>query len=413
MCSPLDPLSCVDAIVQGVTDGVAAGATSVVNGALGAVTDMLHEAIKAMALVLAGWLLAPSTQLCDMTSATWMQTCATSSGPAAMLRGWMLPLTVLITVAGIIWQAILMAVTRKGEPLLVILKGLASVVLWGAIGLVGTQLALRAGDAYAYWILQQAIFGDSLNPVDDVGKALAGMSVGASAIGAMAMWLLLLPFLLVTVAQIILMIFREGAVIILAGQLQLAAAGGFTRITSGWLGRVTGWMLALLAYKYVAASVYAVAFALMGDGLRNILMGLAVMLMCVIAMPALMRLFNWTVGTLGSSGGGLGVLASATAAGLHGAATMGGLGGYGPGQHARYLDEHGPGAGPAGGAAPNPGGSSGSLGGGGVAGTGAAATAAGGAAAGVATAGASVLAEQAVDTLRRAAGAAGDAMAGQ
>ena len=90
------------------------------------------------------------------------------------------------------------------------------------------------------------------------------MSAGESYTAVLVLLLLQIPFLLVTLVQIILMIFREGAVVVLAGQLQLAAAGGFTRLTSGWLAKVTGWMLALIAYKPVAASIYAVAFALHG-----------------------------------------------------------------------------------------------------------------------------------------------------
>ena len=84
-----------------------------------------------------------------------------------------------------------------------------------------------------------------------------------------------MPSLFVTVVQIILMMFRKGAVVILAGQLQLAAAGAFTRLTCGWLAKVIGWMLALIAYKPIAASFYAVAFMLLGDGMCNLVMGLA------------------------------------------------------------------------------------------------------------------------------------------
>ena len=444
MCSPLDPLSCVDAIAGGVGTAVEDAATRAVTSGLAAITDQLHLAIKALAVTLAGWIVVPSTPVCDTSHSGWMQTCDEDVSPAAMLRGWVLPLTVLVTVIGVMWQGVVMTISRRGEPLLVIVKGLAAVVLWGAVGLVGTQLALRAGDAYAFWVLKRAIFGDSLNPTEDVGEALASMAAHTSYLGVIALLLLQVPFLLVTVAQIILMVFREGAVVILAGQLQLAAAGGLTRFTSGWLPRVAGWMLALLAYKPAAATVYAVAFALLGDGGRNIVMGLAVMVMAVVALPALLRLFTWTVGSVGSShGAGLGLLASATAAGLHGAATIRGLGGYGPGEHARYLDSHGPssgspsggsysGLGPTGRIMPPPPGpigtaslatsspatssSTGSSGSSGMSVAGAAGAGATGAAAGAA-AGAALAVQQKVDEAReriqRSAGAAGDAMHGE
>src|SRR6476620_7472251 len=145
--------------------------------------------------------------------------------------------------------------------------------------------------------------------------------------------------LFMTRAQIILMIFQEGSVVILAGLLQLAAAGTFTRLTSGWLPRITGWMLALVCYKPIAASVYATAFALMGaDGMRNSLMGLAVMILALFAMPALMKFFNWTTGTLTQASSTLGMLGSAAAASVHAASSLRGMGGYRPSDHATYMD---------------------------------------------------------------------------
>ena len=454
MCSPLDPLSCADAIRRGLSDPATEVVTGVVNNSLAAIlsglSEQLHAGIEFLSIMLAGWILVPSTPVCPTTTADWVSACATASSPAAQVRGWLLPVTALLAVIGIVWQGITMAITRKGEPLLTVLKGLFATALWGVVGIAGTQLALRAGDGYAYWILKQAIFGDSLNPTEDLGSAIASMSAGQSYTAVLVLILLQVPFLFVTAAQIILMVFREGAVVILAGQLQLAAAGGFTRLGSGWLAKVAGWMLALIAYKPIAATIYAVAFALMGDGIRNLLMGLAVMIMAIIAMPALMRFFNWTVGAIAAGGNSLGMLGTSLAAGLHGASAMRGLGGHGAAEHARWLDSYG--LGPAGGATgfgpdgggpvtppPGPSGSGATVGvtsaasnsatagagaSGAAAGSAATASAGAGAAAGMAagtaagaTGGAALAATVAVDaaqqTVHRAAGAAGDAMSGR
>jgi hypothetical protein len=448
MCSPFDPLSCPAALAQGIQDKAADAITNLVTNnlttLLSGLTDQLHTGIKFLAIMLAGWILVPSTQACPDNAAGWMAACASGTSPAAQVRGWMLPITALVAVLGILWQAITMVITRKGEPLLTVLKGLFSVALWGVVGIAGTQLALRAGDSYSYWILQQAIFGDSLNPTNDLGEALASMSAGESYTAVLVLLLLQVPFFLVTLMQILLMIFREGAVVVLAGQLQLAAAGAFSKLTSGWLAKVTGWMLALLAYKPVAASIYAVAFALMGDGIRNLVMGLAVMIMALIAMPALMKMFNWSVGAIGNGNtNSLGMLGTSLAAGMHGASAMRGLGGHGATEHARWLDTHGPGAGPGtdsptgagpGGGGPGGGGgplgaapaSASSAGSGSMgaasssAGSASASSAAGSAAAGAATGGATLAADAAMqaaqkakDQVYRAADAAGGAMGGK
>ena len=340
MCSPFDPLSCADAIGKGIQAGwdlftgsgiKDAVASSAFEALFGWIADGLRAGVKSLAILLAGWILVPSINV-DIPDS-----------PAAQLRAWMLPLTVLIATAGIVWQGITMAITRKGEPMLQAVRGAWNTALWGAVGIAATQAALRAGDSYATWILQRSIIGESANPVDTLGTKIADMAVPEAGIALIVLVLLLPIILLVTLAQILLMIFREGSVVILAGMLQLAAAGSFTRATSGWLHKVLPWMLALVAYKPVAATVYATGFALMGStGTRNFVMGLAVMLLAIVAMPALMKFFNWTVGSLGTGGGGLGMLGAAVAAGVHAGASLRGVGGYTATDHARYLDSHGP-----------------------------------------------------------------------
>src|SRR6266511_1186391 len=357
MCSPFDPLSCGDAISKGIGrawdafTGAAGGvagqvAQSGFEALFGWMADGLQAGVKSLAILLAGWILVPSTEVCPGSSSrtgNWVAQCAHSASPAAQLRGWTLPLTVLIAVAGITWQGITMAVTRKGEPLLQAIRGTWNTALWGAVGIAATQLALRAGDDYSFWILKQAIFGDSPNPVDTMGSKIGDMAAPEAGIALIVLILLDIPILFGTLLQILLMIFREGSVVILAGMLQLAAAGTFTRATSGWLQKVLAWMLALVAYKPIAATVYATGFLLMGaSGMRNFVMGLAVMALSIIAMPALMKFFNWTVGSVGGGGGGPGMLGAAGAAGMHAAASLRGVGGYSAADHSRYMEQHGP-----------------------------------------------------------------------
>jgi hypothetical protein len=427
MCSPLDPFGCLSNIASG---GVTGMASTAMNTALSGLNEALQGGIKAMMTTLAGWLLVPSTQLCPgagQAGTDWMATC--DSSPAAQLQAWTLPITILVATLGLLWQAVMLTISRKGEPLLQALRGLGTVALWSAVGIVGTQLALRASDDYTFWILKQAVFGDSADPTDTLGTALANLAPTESYNTLILLIVFSIPILFITVAQIILMIFREGSVVILAGLLQLGAAGSFTRLTSGWMSKLTGWMLALIAYKPIAATVYATAFALMGaDGLRNSIMGLAVLLLAIIAMPATMKLFNWTTGSLTQSPSTLGMLGTAGAAGMHAASSMRGVGGYHVGDHAEYMAQHGPGA-PLGGEAARssmasmlaaPTGSAGAAAAGTAAGgasASAATAAAGSAAAGAATGGVTLAAQAAADTARQTAdrvvGAAGDAMQGQ
>src|SRR5690242_2943556 len=103
MCSPLDPIGCVgDVVEHGGVNGIASTA---VDTALSGVNEALHAGIKAMMTVLAGWLLVPSTKLCPgagRPGTGWMATC--DSSPAAQLRGWTLPITILVATLGLLWQ---------------------------------------------------------------------------------------------------------------------------------------------------------------------------------------------------------------------------------------------------------------------------------------------------------------------
>jgi hypothetical protein len=148
--------------------------------------------------------------------------------------------------------------------------------------------------------------------------------------------------IIITAIQAVLMLFREGALVILAGLLPLAAAGMMAPGTRTWFRRVTGWMLALIFYKPTAAAVYATAFSMIGagKGASTILVGFAMVFLSLLALPVLMRLFSWTTGQVADSAGGGGFLQTA----LSGAVAIGALrgsaggsGGTGAVEQARLM----------------------------------------------------------------------------
>ena len=161
--------------------------------------------------------------------------------------------------------------------------------------------------------------------------------------------------IIISAIQAVLMLFRQGALVVLAGVLPLAAAGMLTPATRRWFPRVTGWMLALIFYKPAAAAVYATAFTMIGTGKdpRTVLMGFTMVFLSLLALPVLMRFFTWTTGHVADASGGGGFLQTA----LQGAVAVGalrgmsgGAGGSGPVEQARMVSARlGPaGSGPAG-----------------------------------------------------------------
>ncbi|MCI2238110.1 hypothetical protein MN205_06345 [Kineococcus sp. TRM81007] len=235
-----------------------------------------------------------------------------AGSPAVQLREYVWWLAIAVAAGSAIWQGVRMAATRRAEPLLDVGRGLVTLALWAGIGITGPALALQAGDAFSVYVLDKAASGR----IADRLVQLASLT-GVNSAGAVI--LLGLIAMLAGLVQAVLMIFREGAVVVLAGTLVLAAAGNATQFGRPWLMKLLGWMLALVCFKPVAALVYATALVMTGEGTdpRTVIVGLTMMVLAVAALPVLMKLFSWATGSAGHSGS----LAGAAASGLGATAT--------------------------------------------------------------------------------------------
>jgi hypothetical protein len=358
-CGPLDPIACIPIITSPISSIGGSVAGTVLDGVLSGLSSAIGDGIKTMVALLSSWILVPSNPVCPVAvpsgsgvvSGSWVTQCQQAASPAATLNGYVLPITILVAILGVIWQGILMAVTRKGEPLLQVIRGIWSVALWGAVGIAGTQLALRASDSFADWIIGSALSNGNPGPGNETFTAgLTVLLVAALPALPIIEILVGIVIIIVVLVQIILMIFRDAAIAILAGMLQLAAAGSFTQATSPWRPKITGWLAALIAYKPMAALCYATGLAFMSDhsSTSNFLIGIAVLALSVVALPALMKFFNWTVGAV-QSGSSLGMFGAGAAAGLHAASSMRGLGGNSAVDHGQFMADNGPGSKPGGG----------------------------------------------------------------
>lgn len=326
-CQPLVPATCV-------VDGAGSAIGGAVSSTLGnTFADSMRDG---------------ATWVIKTTIAWWIEVPAIDLGrtPVDAIRGYVLWLAIVVSVVGVMWQAILLMLSRRPEPLLNVGRGLFYVALWSSIGVVGPAAALRAGDAFSVWVLDSAAGGQATDRLVALASLSAIQSPGAVTILGLLM-------MLAGLVQAILMLFREGAVVILSGVVVLAAAGSFTNATRPWLPRVLGWMLALITYKPAAALVYAAALALTGQGddPRTVVVGLTMMLLAIIALPVLMKFFTWTTGAATSGGGGgLAALAAGSAAAIHARAAFESTpshGGAAATQAAAVRGDLGPASGPA------------------------------------------------------------------
>lgn len=282
-----------------------------------------------------GWLISK-------TASWWVETPSPdleAESAVGHLQLLVQPLTVAVAMMGMLVVAARMALSHKANPLIDAGRGLVVLAAVTAIGALVPNLLLQWGDEWCDWVLSASSQGDFAQRMTKIVTFPSGTP-------AALVLVLCLFALLIGLLQAILLLFRGGALVILAGLLPLAAAGMLAASTKSWFPRVAGWMLALIFYKPAAAAVYATAFTLVGEGqdLHALLMGFAMMLISLVAFPVLLKFFTWTTGGTESSSGGVlsALIGSASAIGALRAygATSGGSGGSGSaGEHADYINQ--------------------------------------------------------------------------
>ena len=335
MCNPLTSAACVAQIAAGSLGNIVPGGGVVPGGAIGGLAGGAAKAAAGGAADAAAGGLAGAIQngigtIAKDMVAWWISLPSPdlAADPVPrVLAGWLYPFTISVAIVAVITAGARMALTRKSAPLVDVGSGLLTVAVTAAAGTLLPTLLLRAGDAYSNAVLSAATGGQFASRFTAL---LAFASVTGP--GATAILLVIGMIALVLAAvQAVLLLFRQVAVVILAGVLPLAAAGTLTPLTRPWFRRTTGWMLALIFYKPAAASVYASGFLLVGRGrtAQDVLGGVAVLVLSLVALPVLVKFFSWAPGQLEGSGGG-GVLSSV----IGGAAAIGALRGFGGGESA-------------------------------------------------------------------------------
>ena len=317
LCPVLIDPACV-VVGPAVSTVTGAAATGALNGIASAIQSGVTWMVTQS---LTWWVQVPSPNL--------------AGEPAVgQLQQWILPLAIAVAVLGVIIAGGRMALTRKANPLIDVGSGLVVIAATSAVGVLLPSLLLRAGDAWSSWVLQASTGGQFAARLTSVLTLNGASPAVVVVLGIVA--------IIISAIQAVLMLFRQGALVVLAGVLPLAAAGMLNPATRTWFRRVTGWMLALIFYKPAAAAVYATAFTMIGAGrsTRTVLMGFAMVFLSLFALPVLIRLFSWTTGHVADSASGGGFLQAALGGAVAIGALrgwMGGMGGSGAVEQARLV----------------------------------------------------------------------------
>ncbi|TFD75375.1 hypothetical protein E3T53_15940 [Cryobacterium psychrophilum] len=232
-----------------------------------------------------------------------------------------------LAILSVIIGGIRMAWEQRAQPGKDLIQSLITLIVVSGTGLAVITLAVTAADAFSVWILEHATdcdvsaAGDSSCFGTNLGSMLALTTTVSPGVGVIGTLILGLIALLMSYVQIALMVVRGGLLVILAGVLPLTASFTNTGMGKQWFGKVIGWTIAFILYKPAAALIYAAAFSLIGTdafngdggGIWSIMTGLALMLMALIALPALLRFVAPMTGQV--SGGGAAGMALAGAAG--------------------------------------------------------------------------------------------------
>lgn len=241
--------------------------------------------------------------------------------------------TAAAVVMSVIIGGLRMAWEQRADPGKELVRSLLTFILISGAGVTVISMLLKAGDAYAVWVLDKSLdcsvdantkcFGENM-------MVLLGLS-GASGIGVIAVIILGLCAFIGSLVQLGMMIARSGMLIVMAGTLPLAAAASNTVMGKQMLQKYVGWIIALLLYKPAAAIIYAAAFQLAGsdviggglDALGKVVTGLFMMFLALFLLPALMRLVVPAVGAV-AAGNAAGNMAMAAAAAVPTGAIAGG-----------------------------------------------------------------------------------------
>ncbi|QHC61102.1 hypothetical protein [Rathayibacter sp. VKM Ac-2760] len=237
-------------------------------------------------------------------------------GQLEWYTGGLAVLSVLVAAGRMAW-------TQRATPLRELMGSVLTLIAVAGAGLVVIRLATQAGDAFSIWILNNStnceITNGESNCFGTNVSAMIGLTL-TQPIGLIGLFLLGFLAVLMTYVQIALMVFRGAMLVVLAGIFPIAASFTNTEIGRQWFKKALAWIIAFILYKPAAAIIYAIAFRMTGTdlfksdgtGLFQIMTGLALMLIALVALPALMRFLVPAVSSVGG-GGAAGLLLGAAA----------------------------------------------------------------------------------------------------
>ncbi|WP_417221231.1 hypothetical protein [Arthrobacter sp.] len=220
------------------------------------------------------------------------------AGSVAWLTAQLQVISILLATVGLMVAALWTMIHHRGEKMAKVIKSMFTVVLVSTAGVGLMQVVLVGGDAFSTWILDSAgvtVDGRGSLPVAALVASSPGLAILAGIFGIIA-----------TIIQWGIMLVRSALLPLLVGVWPVAAAASMIGGAEQAFSKITTWIIAFTIYKPVAAIVYAYAWKTKSgeDGIGGVINGLILIVLAVVALPAIMRLVSPGTSAMGGSGGG-------------------------------------------------------------------------------------------------------------
>ena len=224
-----------------------------------------------------------------------------------------LGIAALIAVLLLLFQVMRTAFTHDGSALAEGLTGIAKAAAAFILTLTVASAAITAADALTAYIIDQS-FGSAAGLTAKVTSLIsfagpAGAGPAGELAGAASLLLLLavIGILLIVVLWFELLL-RNAALVVLVATSPIAAAGQVSGATRAWWPKLASATVQLIIVKPVIALVFALGFELTGQSrdIETLLTGMLILLLAVVAWPAVAMFLPFT--SVGAGSAGLGML---------------------------------------------------------------------------------------------------------
>lgn len=263
----------------------------------GGLFGLIFDAIKALVIIAVEAVLkAVGTLWIDIDTPDF-----TNNGAVMFVHRYTFWALIFAATISVIIGGIRMAVSQRGEPLRDIIKSLLTMVVVSTAGLAVAAALIQIADVFSEWIVDEAMSVDADRTTNDSGDFPTVLTnqlmnpLKTEGVGLMLVIVIGILMVITSIIQLVLMVIRYGMLILLVGVLPLTAAATNTEAGMMWFKRAVAWLAGFILYKPVAAIIYAAAIqqigapADKGDATLKMMIGVTMMALAVVALPAILR----------------------------------------------------------------------------------------------------------------------------